>query len=60
MSNSSSEIPVVSVSVVSPRRRPLFFRKATDFVVSVFSVFALVLAVGAMAWILFTVVSHGD
>lgn len=59
MSNSSSEIPVVSVSVVSPRRRPLFFRKATDFVVSVFSVFAVALAVGAMAWILFTVVSRG-
>lgn len=59
MSNSSSEISVVSVSVVSPRRRTLFFRKATDFVVGVFSVFAVALAVGAMAWILFTVVSRG-
>lgn len=56
MSNSSFQS---SVSGAFPARRPLFFRKATDFVVSVFSVFAVVVAVGAMAWILFTVVSRG-
>jgi len=44
---------------VAPRRRPLFFRKILDATVQLFSIFAVVVAVGAMAWILFSVVSRG-
>ncbi|MCD8283246.1 MAG: phosphate ABC transporter permease PstA [Opitutae bacterium] len=41
------------------RRRPLFFRKALDSAVGAFSIVAVAAAVGGMAWILFTVISHG-
>lgn len=41
------------------RRRPLFFRKALDMAVGAFSIFAVAVAVGGMAWILFTVLSRG-
>lgn len=42
-----------------PHRRPLFFRKAVSFAVSVFSTLAVAVAVGGMAWIIWTVVVHG-
>ncbi len=41
------------------KRRPLFWRKTLDAIVSAFSLFAVVLAVGSMLWILFTVVAEG-
>lgn len=41
------------------RRRPLFFRKLTDYVVRAFSVFAVAIAVGGMAWILYCVITYG-
>lgn len=49
----------ISTVPVSPRRRPLFFRKAIDAAVGAFSVFAVAVAVGGMAWIIFTVVANG-
>ena len=49
----------ISSNAFPPRRRPLFFRKALDAAVSLFSVFAVAVAVGGMAWILFTVVANG-
>lgn len=51
---------ISSVSSASPaRRRPLFFRKAIDAFVSVFSLLAVGIAVGGIAWILYTLISHG-
>ena len=41
------------------KRRPLRFRKWKDKLVHLFSIFSITLAVGGMAWILFTVISHG-
>ncbi|MGN0860858.1 MAG: phosphate ABC transporter permease PstA [Candidatus Spyradosoma sp.] len=49
----------ISTVPVPPRRRPLFFRKALDAAVGAFSVFAVAVAVGGMAWIIFTVVANG-
>lgn len=43
----------------NPQRRPLFFRKITDAAVRLFSVFSVVVAIAAMAWILFSVISYG-
>jgi len=41
------------------KRRPLRFRKWKDKLVRLFSIFSITLAVGGMAWILFTVISNG-
>ncbi|MGN0834346.1 MAG: phosphate ABC transporter permease PstA [Candidatus Spyradosoma sp.] len=41
------------------RTKPLFFRKAADGVVRIFSVSAVAIAVGGMAWILASVVGRG-
>lgn len=41
-------------------RRPLLFRKVGDSLLSVFSLFSIVTAVGAMGWILITVLTHGS
>lgn len=41
------------------RRRPLFFRKAWDALLAVFSVISIMIALGGMGWILLTVISHG-
>lgn len=49
----------VSQTATAPRRRPLFFRKAVDALVSVFSIFAVAIAVGCMAWIILTVLIEG-
>lgn len=49
----------ISTAPVPPRRRPLFFRKALDTAVVAFSVFAVAVAVGGMAWIIFTVLANG-
>lgn len=43
----------------APKYRPLFFRKAVNAAVSAFSVFSVAVAVGGMAWIIWTVISHG-
>ena len=40
-------------------RRPLFFRKALDAAVGAFSIFAVAVAVGGMAWIVWTVIAQG-
>lgn len=41
------------------KHRPLLLRKSADYLLSVFSGLALVLALGGMGWILCTVVEHG-
>ena len=41
------------------RTKPLFFRKAADGIVRIFSVTAVAIAVGGMAWILASVVGRG-
>lgn len=41
-------------------RRPLLFRKLGDNILSLFSLLSIVVAVGAMGWILVTVLHHGS
>lgn len=41
------------------RKRPLFFRKIQDKLLSLGSVAAIFVALGGMSWILFTVLQHG-
>ena len=41
------------------KARPLLFRKTWDIVLQAFSLVSIALALGGMAWILCTVVSHG-
>lgn len=55
----SGRTGAVSGAAVSSRRRPLFFRKVLDKAVGIFSIFAVAVAVGGMAWILFTVITEG-
>lgn len=43
----------------TPRTRSLFFRKATNHLLSLFALVAIVTALGSMGWILCTVFSHG-
>ncbi|HIV04872.1 MAG TPA: hypothetical protein IAC75_06995, partial [Candidatus Spyradosoma merdigallinarum] len=50
---------MTSAQTSLPRRRPLFFRKAVDAAVGLFSIFAVAVAVGGMAWIICTVISRG-
>lgn len=45
--------------LTAAQRRPLLFRKLKNKVLSVFSLFSVVLAVGGMGWILCTVLTHG-
>ncbi|MBT9448600.1 phosphate ABC transporter permease PstA [Akkermansia glycaniphila] len=40
-------------------RRPMAFRKLTDLLIRLFSLFSIAVAVGGMAWILYTVIGHG-
>lgn len=44
---------------LNSRRRPLFLRKITDRIVRLFSLLAIGVAVGGMAWILYCVVIYG-
>lgn len=40
-------------------RRPMAFRKLTDLLIRLFAFFSIAVAVGGMAWILYTVIGHG-
>jgi phosphate transport system permease protein len=46
-------------AILNRKRRPLFFRKLTDRIVSLFAAFAVLVAVGAMVWIIATVIAYG-
>lgn len=41
------------------RPRPLLFRKSWDALLAAFSLLSIILALGGMGWILWTVISHG-
>lgn len=42
-----------------PRLRPLFFRKTWDVLLALFSAISIIIALGGMGWILWTVFSQG-
>lgn len=46
-------------SIPHTRLRPLFFRKMWDLLLAAFSALSVVIALGGMGWILWTVLSHG-
>ncbi len=48
------------MTTLSLPRRPLFFRKLGDSALSLFSLISIIVAVGAMGWILTTVLLHGS
>lgn len=55
----SGKMNTIAQTAVPARRRPLLFRKLLDRAVGIFSIFAVAVAVGGMAWILLTVITEG-
>ncbi|MGN0836257.1 MAG: phosphate ABC transporter permease PstA [Akkermansia sp.] len=46
-------------SIANTQRRPLFFRRLGDRILAAFSYFSILIAVGGMGWILYTVLLNG-